>query len=84
LHHISAVLLAKALPVLAAPVGVVGVVVMALILVAFFLVFLLQASLAKCWSAPWCQRLYVLIFNRFYVNTFVNRMLLKFWPLAKA
>lgn len=84
LHSLSALVLSGVVPASAAPTGFLGGVVMILIVSSFFLVFLLQASLAKCWSAPWCQRLYVLIFNRFYVNTFVNRVLLKFWPLAKA
>ncbi len=58
--------------------------VYALIVLTFFGVFLLQVSLPVLQKSPLVHHLYVLIFNRFYVNALVNRLLLKLWPVTKA
>ncbi len=87
LHHAITWVLQDALPAQSG-MEVMGSVwvwgVSAVIVAAFFAVFLLQAALPVLNQSPWGQRLYVLVFNRFYVNAFVNRLLLKLWPLAKA
>lgn len=49
----------------------------------FFLVFVLQTGLPRLQATSLGRHLYVLVFNRFYVNAFVNRILLAVWPVSK-
>jgi NAD(P)H-quinone oxidoreductase subunit 5 len=83
LHHAITALLRDLVPPAPVLADAYQLGVMAAITTSFFLVFLLQARLPDWQHAPWCQRLYVLIFNRFYVNALVNRLLLRFWPLPQ-
>jgi len=82
LHHASIWILQDSIPTQANPAGPWAWAVYALILTAFLGVFLLQVSLPLLQRSRWGQRLYVLVFNRFYVNAMVNRLLLKLWPVA--
>lgn len=84
LHHAASGILRDALPASLPPHGPAGWAVFLLITAAFFTVFLLQAGLPAVNRSAWGQRIYVLIFNRFYVNACVNHLLMKLWPLKKA
>jgi len=82
LHHVSTWSMAGTVPISRPATGPLDYLVMAAILTGFLVVFLLQTSLAGLQSRGWGQKLYVLIFNRFYVNALVNRLVLKIWPPA--
>lgn len=84
LHHAASGFLSDALPSALPVHGPAGQVVFLLLIAAFFMVFLLQAGLPAVNRSAWGQRIYVLIFNRFYVNACVNHLLMKLWPLKKA
>jgi NAD(P)H-quinone oxidoreductase subunit 5 len=84
LHHFAGWFLAGSVPSAQGPLTAAGGWIIGGILSAFFAVFLLQANLPRIQETAWGQRLYVLIFNRFYINAWVNRVVLKIWPLAKA
>jgi NAD(P)H-quinone oxidoreductase subunit 5 len=83
LHHAMTWLLAGVVPSSLPETGAVGAVVMGIIVFAFAAVFLLQGLLPNLQNVRWFQHLYVLIFNRFYVNAFVNRLLLTLRPIEK-
>jgi len=82
LHHAMGWLLGGVVPDSLPSPGVPGYVLMGLIILAFGGVFLLQVHLGEIQSTAWGRKLYVLIFNRFYVNAFVNRLMTRLWPVA--
>ncbi|MEX1119613.1 MAG: proton-conducting transporter membrane subunit, partial [Terrimicrobiaceae bacterium] len=83
LHHVFTWGLQDSLPLAVNLSGPLAWAVFALIVIAFLAVFLLQISLPVLQQSALGQRLYVLIFNRFYVNALVNRLLITLWPVTK-
>ncbi|MFI0348295.1 MAG: proton-conducting transporter membrane subunit [Chthoniobacterales bacterium] len=55
-------------------------------LLGFIIIFMallaLEISLPRVKNQRWCQVFYIHIYNRFYVNAVINRLLLKLWPIA--
>jgi len=82
LHHAANWLLASALPDAPPPVGLASALLMAGVVAAFAAVFFLQCHLTEIHKTSWGRRLYVLIFNRFYINAFVNRLVARLWPVT--
>lgn len=84
LHHAAGFLLKDSLPTTISTASPWTGIVYGTVVAAFFIVCLLQISLPALNRSSVGQRIYVLIFNRFYVNAFVNRLLMNLWPLKKA
>jgi NAD(P)H-quinone oxidoreductase subunit 5 len=82
LHHAANWLLASALPDAPPPVGLASALLMAGVVAAFAAVFFLQCHLTEIHKTSWGRRLYVLIFNRFYINAFVIRLVARLWPVT--
>ena len=73
-------LLAGSLPPTQALRGPLDLVIVAAVVMSFAAVTMLQSLLARKADAPRWQALYVHLANGLYVNTFANRMVLRFWP----
>lgn len=73
-------LLAGSLPPTQALRGPLDLVIVAAVVMSFAAVTMLQSLLARQADAPRWQALYVHLANGLYVNTFANRLVLRFWP----
>lgn len=51
-------------------------------IVTFMVLLIAEIALPYLKKKTWCHVLYVHIYNRFYVNAFVNHLLLKLWPIS--
>lgn len=81
LHYISDVVLNNVLPSEILSIGSSHPILISSLIVLFIVVFLLQSSLQYLQKYRWCQILYVHIYNRLYINAFVNRLLLLMRPI---
>jgi NAD(P)H-quinone oxidoreductase subunit 5 len=74
-------LLAPALPIAHATRGVFDLALLAGVTVTFMAVVVLQMEFPYQVGRPGWQRLFVLLFNGFYVNTVANRIVGRLWPV---
>jgi NAD(P)H-quinone oxidoreductase subunit 5 len=72
--------LAGSLPPVQALRGPLDLVIVALVVLAFAAVTVFQSVLPGKADAPRWQAIYVHLANGLYVNTFANRLVLRFWP----
>lgn len=75
-------LLASALPITQATRSVFDLALLAGVIVTFMGVVVLQTEFPYQTRRPGWQRLYVLLFNGFYLNTITNRIVCRVWPVA--
>jgi NAD(P)H-quinone oxidoreductase subunit 5 len=59
-----------------------GLVLMAILMLLFLLVLVIQTELPDCANRPVFQAIYVHARNGFYFNTLANRAVAALWPLA--
>jgi NAD(P)H-quinone oxidoreductase subunit 5 len=78
LHAAAEQLFAGALPAAAQLDGPLDLFIVVLVLLSFAALSLLQGLLPQ--DAPRWHALYALVANGFYVNTFINRWVLQYWP----
>jgi NAD(P)H-quinone oxidoreductase subunit 5 len=83
LQRISAAVFADALAP-ASTLGPLGWLALALVILAFAGLTLLQAILPRLASSPFWQALYAHTANGFYLNTYLNRWILRAWPAGSA
>ena len=48
----------------------------------FMALLVLELTLPRVKNQRWCEVFYIHIYNRFYVNALINRLLMKLWPIA--
>ncbi len=75
-------LLANAVPETQALRGVVDLILVAVVILGFGAVTVLQITMARRAGDPGWQRLYVHLFNGLYVNAYSNRLVQRLWPLG--
>jgi NAD(P)H-quinone oxidoreductase subunit 5 len=75
---------APSLPIAVALHGPFALTVEALMVAAFAVVTILQGRVPGDAQTPRWQGLHALVWNGFYLNTYVNRLLLQAWPIRKA
>ena len=75
---------APSLPIAVALHGPFALTVEELMVAAFAVVTILQGRVPGDAQTPRWQGLHALVWNGFYLNTYVNRLLLQAWPIRKA
>ncbi len=76
-------LLADALPATQAMRGPIDLAIVALVIVSFGAVTVLQNTMATRVADPRWQAIYVHLFNGFYVNAASNRLVQRLWPVSQ-